>query len=100
MIYDWVRNSAAVIKKGYPRAVAVYAEYNKVQMTAFPELKDQDIDAILGYINTGGAKAAAPAAAPAGGGTSSTALDQINDEYEIKVLASSWDFRNSVIGKC
>jgi hypothetical protein len=31
-------------------------------MTAFPELKDQDIDAILGYINTGGAKAAAPGA--------------------------------------
>jgi cytochrome c551/c552 len=56
MLYDWVRNSAAVIKKGYPRAVAVYNEYNKVQMTAFPELKDADIDAILGYINTGGAK--------------------------------------------
>ena len=66
MLYDWVRNSAAVIKKGYPRAVAVYAEYNKVQMTAFPELKDQDIDAILGYINTGGAKAAVPGAAPVG----------------------------------
>jgi cytochrome c551/c552 len=67
MLYDWVRNSAAVIKKGYPRAVAVYNEYNKVQMTAFPELKNEDIDAILSYINTGGAKAAAAAAAPAGG---------------------------------
>jgi len=67
MLYDWVRNSAAVIKKGYPRAVAVYNEYNKVQMTAFPELKNEDIDAILGYINTGGAKAAAAAASPAGG---------------------------------
>lgn len=67
MLYEWVRNSAAVIKKGYPRAVAVYNEYNKVQMTAFPELKNEDIDAILGYINTGGAKAAAAAAAPAGG---------------------------------
>lgn len=66
MLYEWIRNSAAVIKKGYPRAVAVYNEYNKIQMTAFPELKDADIDAILAYINTGGAKAAA-AAAPAGG---------------------------------
>lgn len=65
MLYDWVRNSAAVIKKGYPRAVAVYNEYNKIQMTAFPELKDADIDAILAYVNTGGAKAAA--AAPADG---------------------------------
>lgn len=67
MLYDWVRNSAAVIKKGYPRAVAVYNEYNKVQMTAFPELKNEDIDAILGYINTGGAKAAAATDATAGG---------------------------------
>jgi cytochrome c551/c552 len=69
MLYEWVRNSAAVIKKGYPRAVAVYNEYNKVQMTAFPELKNEDIDAILGYINTGGAKAAAAADATAAGGT-------------------------------
>ena len=67
MLYDWVRNSAAVIKKGYPRAVAVYNEYNKIQMSAFPELKNADIDAILGYINTGGAKAAAATAAPAEG---------------------------------
>ncbi len=69
MLYEWVRNSAAVIKKGYPRAVAVYNEYNKVQMTAFPELKDQDIDAILDYINTGGAAkvAAGVTAAPTDG---------------------------------
>ncbi len=67
MLYDWVRNSAAVIKKGYPRAVAVYNEYKRVQMAAFPELKNEDIDAILGYINTGGAKAAVAAAVPAGG---------------------------------
>ena len=75
MIYEWVRNSASVIKKGYPRAVAVYAEFNKVQMTAFPELKDQDIDAILGYINTGGAKAAAP-------GASTTSQDASDTESE------------------
>ena len=73
-LYAWIRNSAAVIKSGYPRAVEVYNEYNKVQMTAFPELKDADIDAILGYINAGPVKkdgdatggAAEPANAPAG----------------------------------
>ena len=72
MLYEWVRNSAAVIKKGYPRAVAVYNEYNKIQMTAFPELKDADIDAILGYINSGGAKkvdaSTTATATPAAGG--------------------------------
>ena len=77
MLYEWVRNSAAVIKKGYPRAVAVYNEYNKVQMSQFPELKDQDIDAILGYINTGGAaKAAAGAsAAPTDGSAAGGAAE-------------------------
>ncbi len=54
-LYEWIRNSAAVVKSGYPRAVEVYNEYNKLQMTAFPELKDADIDAILTYINTAGA---------------------------------------------
>jgi mono/diheme cytochrome c family protein len=54
-LYNWIRNSAAVVKSGYPRAVEVYNEYNKLQMTAFPELKDADIDAILAYINTAGA---------------------------------------------
>ena len=72
-LYAWIRNSAAVVKSGYPRAVEVYNEYNKVQMTAFPELKDADIDAILAYINAGPVKkdtdatgGAQPADAPAG----------------------------------
>lgn len=51
-LYGWIRNSAALIKAGHPRAVEVYNQYNKIQMTAFPELKDADIDAILAYINT------------------------------------------------
>jgi cytochrome c551/c552 len=55
-LYAWIRNSSAVVKSGYPRAVEVYNEYNKIQMTAFPELKDADIDAILAYINAGPVK--------------------------------------------
>ena len=86
MLYDWVRNSAAVIKKGYPRAVEVYNEYNKVQMTAFPELKDADIDAILGYINTGGAKKEEGAAAPAAGGTTTGNDDDASLLYGILTL--------------
>ncbi len=54
-LYSWIRNSAAVIKSGYPRAVEVYNEYQKIQMTAFPELTDKNIDDILAYINGGGA---------------------------------------------
>ncbi len=61
---NWIRNSAAVVKFGYPRAVEVYNQFNKLQMTAFPELTDKDIDAILAYINT-----PPPAAVTGGGGT-------------------------------
>jgi mono/diheme cytochrome c family protein len=88
MLYEWVRNSAAVIKKGYPRAVAVYNEYNKVQMTAFPELKDQDIDAILGYINTGGAAKAGATmtAAPADGGGGNADESDSNLMYGVLTL--------------
>ncbi len=86
MLYEWVRNSAAVIKKGYPRAVAVYAEYNKVQMSLFPELKDQDIDAILGYINTGGAKAAATTAAPTAGDTGAGSQEESDSNLLYGIL--------------
>jgi len=88
MIYEWVRNSAALIKKGYPRAVAVYNEYNKVQMTAFPELKDQDIDAILAYINTGGAAKAGAAmtSAPTDGAAGAAEESDSNLLYGVLTL--------------
>jgi cytochrome c551/c552 len=73
MIHKWVNNSAAVIKSGYPRAVEVYNQFNKVQMTAFPELKDADIDAILAYI------AAPPAAGNTPGGAPVASVEKKND---------------------
>jgi cytochrome c551/c552 len=78
-LYSWVRNSAALIKAGHPRAVAVYAEYNKIQMPAFPELKDADIDAILAYINTAAAAKAAPAGGPATDGATPASVSAEND---------------------
>ncbi len=51
-IYDWVHNSTAVIKSGYPYAVSLFNENNKTQMTAFPQLTDKDIDAILAYVKS------------------------------------------------
>ncbi len=50
-IYDWIRNSQAMVSKGHPRAVQIYNEFNKSVMTSFPELKDADIANILAYIN-------------------------------------------------
>ncbi len=68
MIHNWVHNSAAVIKSGYPRAVEVYSQFNKVQMTAFPELADKDIDAILAYVSAPPAANTTPGSAPSSAG--------------------------------
>jgi cytochrome c551/c552 len=63
-IHDWVHNSAAVIKSNDPYAVSLYNEYNKTQMTPFPQLSDKDIDAILDYVKIEAGKATAVAATP------------------------------------
>jgi len=56
-IHAWVHNSAAVIKSGDPYAVSLFNEFNKTQMTPFPQLSDKDIDAILDYVKTEASKA-------------------------------------------
>ncbi|MCL6525057.1 MAG: cytochrome c [Thermoflavifilum sp.] len=50
-LYNWIRNSQAVINSGDTAAINLYKEYNQVQMTPFPQLSNQDIDAILAYID-------------------------------------------------
>ena len=48
-LYEWIHNSAALIKAGDAYANKIYNEYNKTAMTAFPQLSDSDIDNILAY---------------------------------------------------
>ena len=49
-LYKWIRNSAELIASGDQRAVAIWEEYNKVSMNAFPQLSNADIDNILAYV--------------------------------------------------
>jgi len=58
-LYKWIHNSADLIKSGDAAAVKIYEEFNKVPMTAFPQLSEADIDNIIAY--TMEPKAAAPA---------------------------------------
>ena len=58
-IHKWVHNSAAVVASGDEYAVKLFNEYSKTQMTAFPNLKDEEIDGILDYIKTYKPKVAA-----------------------------------------
>jgi mono/diheme cytochrome c family protein len=48
-IYKWVHNSADLIKSGDAAAVKIYEEFNKVPMSAFPQLSEADIDNIIAY---------------------------------------------------
>jgi mono/diheme cytochrome c family protein len=50
-LYSWIRNSAAMIESGHPRAKQLWGEWGPTVMTAFPNLKNEDIDALLVYIN-------------------------------------------------
>lgn len=73
LLYQWIRNSQAVIATGDAYAVNLYKEYNNSVMTAFPNLTDQQIESILGYIDgvasgTYGVAALAPTAVEEGGG--------------------------------
>ncbi|WP_299219547.1 c-type cytochrome [uncultured Aquimarina sp.] len=49
-LYSWIKNSAAMIASGDAQAIAIYEEYNKTAMNAFPQLTNTDIDNILSYV--------------------------------------------------
>lgn len=64
-IYEWIKNSPAVISSGDAYANKIYAEYNQAAMTPFPTLSNEDIDNILAYT-------AAPPSTPAAAATTAT----------------------------
>lgn len=49
-LIDWIRNSQAMVAAGDEHAVAMFESYDRVVMTPFPELSDENILNILAYI--------------------------------------------------
>ncbi len=49
----WIRDNAALRASGDADAIAIFNEYNGSVMTAFPQLADSDIEAILAYTTHG-----------------------------------------------
>jgi len=72
-LYKWIKNSGELIKSGDAQAVKVFEENNKVPMTAFPQLSNEDIDNILAY--TSEPAPAAPAVVPGVAVTGETTAD-------------------------
>ncbi len=50
-LYQWIRNSQGMIADGNPRATELWNEWKPGVMTSFPNLTDEDIANILGYID-------------------------------------------------
>ncbi|WP_027137790.1 c-type cytochrome [Gaetbulibacter saemankumensis] len=84
-LYDWIHNSAGVIKSGDAYANKVYNEYGGAAMTAFPQLSEEDIDNILAY--TAEEKKEAPAAATAVATQSTSDSSGISNELILGALA-------------
>lgn len=79
-LYQWIKNSPAMIKSGDADALKIYNEYNQAAMTPFPLLSNQDIDDILAYTDAPPVAAAAPVAVVEGvqaGGDSSGISNEI-----------------------
>lgn len=71
-LYSWIKNSSAMIAAGDADAIAIFEEYKKTPMNAFPQLSDTDIDDILAY-------AMVPKAVPVAGTTDATVANQTGD---------------------
>lgn len=51
-LYNWVHNSSAVVASGDKYANDLFNKWQKAQMTAFPQLSTEEIDAIVTYVNS------------------------------------------------
>lgn len=59
----WIKDNAALRASGDKDAIAIFEEYNGSNMTAFPQLTDQNVDDILYYTTVGELKKAPVAGA-------------------------------------
>lgn len=85
-IYQWIKNSPAMISAGDAYAVKIYAEYNQAAMTPFPTLSNQDIDDILAYTVAPPPAPAAATAAAATGGDAGESTSGISNEMILGAL--------------
>lgn len=80
-IYNWIHNSAKVISSGDKYANDLYNKWNKTAMTAFPQLSNAEIDAVIKYVN----EYKAPSATPAAGAATQNAAEEDNSNMYILV---------------
>ena len=55
-LHAWIKDNNALRASGDQDAIDIFNEYNGMPMTAYPQLSDEDIDAILAYTTAGDVK--------------------------------------------
>ncbi|MCF6349541.1 MAG: c-type cytochrome [Flavobacteriaceae bacterium] len=55
-LHKWIKDNNALRKSGDALAKQVFEEHNKMPMNAFPQLSEEDIDAMLAYFKVGDVK--------------------------------------------
>ncbi len=74
-LYAWIRNSTAYLKTGDPYAVALWEEYQKSVMPAFPQLSDGDIGNVIAYMESWPPETTTAAGGAVGGGPAGPSID-------------------------
>ncbi|WP_185868543.1 c-type cytochrome [Blattabacterium cuenoti] len=49
-LHKWIKDNKSLRKSGDKDALAIYKEYGNIEMNAFPQFSDQEIDDILSFI--------------------------------------------------
>ena len=101
-LIKWIKNSAELIASGDADAIAIYEEYNKSPMTAFPYFSDDDVRNILAYVEEAPEKQAVVATTSVDGGAI-VVEDQTSDYVILTiaivlllVIAGLWKIKNTL----
>jgi len=87
-IYKWIKNNKKLRDSGDQQAIAIYEEYNKTAMPAYPQLSNQDIDNIVAYAEQPKPEPKQKvAAAPAGGQGGAQQGGGMSTELILAILA-------------
>jgi len=84
--HKWVHNNNALVASGDAYAIQLKKDNNNTPMTTFPQLKEDEIDAILNYVDPGPAEPKAASGAPAAGGTTEAPKDETNPIFLIIII--------------
>ena len=102
-LIKWIKNSAELIASGDPDAIAIYEEYNKSPMNAFPYFSDDDVRNILAYIDQAPQKQVTSVATNSSGEFVTISDDKTNDYVILTIaivlllaIAGLWKIKNTL----